>query len=140
VSLRIEGGCHCGNIRFELDWPADQPLVGRRECGCAFCRKHGAAWTSHREAKLDVQVDDASRVSRYRFGTNTADFHVCSNCGVVPVVTCEIEDKLFGIVNVNTFEPTDGVSFTTTATDFEGEKVTDRLGRRQQNWIPSVRL
>lgn len=140
MSLQIAGGCHCGNIIFKLEWPSDKPQIGRRECGCSFCQKHAAAWTSHRDAKLHVTFDDATRVSRYRFGTKTADFHVCAICGVPPLVTCEIDNALFGIVNVNTFEPTNGVSFTTTATDFEGEKVDDRLARRQQNWIPSVRL
>lgn len=140
MSLQIAGGCHCGNISFDLDWPADQPQIGRRECGCVFCRKHRAAWTSHADASLVVRINDVANTSPYRFGTATADFHVCRHCGVAPLATCEIDGRLFGIVNVNTFEATDGVSFTTTATDFEGENVDDRLGRRRRNWIPSVRL
>ena len=118
MSLHIAGGCHCGNITYQLDWPADQPQIGRRECGCAFCRKHGAAWTSHGDANLDVKINTPAQVSCYRFGTKTADFHVCASCGVPPFVTCEIDGRTYGIVNVNTFEPTAGVSFTTTATDF----------------------
>ena len=140
MSLQIAGGCHCGNIAFSLEWPADAAQIGRRECGCSFCQKHGAAWTSHPEARLNIHIKDAASASRYRFGTATADFHVCTRCGVPSLVTCEIDGTLYGIVNVNALEPTDGISFTTTSTNFDGEKVDDRLDRRQRNWIPSVRL
>ena len=140
MGLPITGGCHCGSITFDLDWPADAAQIGRRECGCSFCQKHGAAWTSHPEAKLHIRIEDESTATRYRFGTKTADFHVCTRCGVPSLVTCEIDGTLYGIVNVNAIEPTDGISFTTTSTNFDGEKVDDRLDRRQRNWIPSVRL
>ena len=140
MSLQITGGCHCGNITFTLDWPADAAQIGRRECGCSFCQKHGAAWTSHPEATLDIQIKDVASARRYRFGTRTADFHICSECGVSPIVTCEIDSALYGIVNVNTFDTAEGVSFSTTSTNFDGEQVGDRLDRRQRNWIPSVRL
>ena len=140
MSLQISGGCHCGNISIALEWPADAAQIGRRECGCSFCQKHGAAWTSHAAAKLDIRIEDESAASRYRFGTKTADFHVCTRCGVPPVVTCEIDGALYAVVNVNTFEKVDGVSFATTATDFDGEQVDDRLDRRRRNWIPSVRI
>jgi hypothetical protein len=37
----LQGGCHCGNIRFTLDWPAQPARIPARECDCTFCRKHG---------------------------------------------------------------------------------------------------
>ena len=82
----------------------------------------------------------ARSLTKYRFGTATADFYVCAKCGVVPFVTCEIDEHLYGIVNTNTFEPNDEISFTHTTTDFDGEDVDSRLDRRQRNWIPAVRL
>jgi hypothetical protein len=140
MTIAINGGCHCGNISFEIAWPDDAPQIGIRECGCDFCQKHGGEWTSHRDAELEVHISDPSKVSKYRFGTGTADFYVCSICGVVPVVVCEIDEHMYGIVNVNAFEPNPDISFTHTTTDFEGEDVDSRLSRRQRNWIPNVRL
>lgn len=136
----INGSCHCGNICFELTWPEDTPLVGVRECGCSFCQKHGGAWTSNQQGELDVQINDGDLVSKYQFGTATADFYICSRCGVVPLVISDIEDHLYAVVNVNTFSENPKVSFSHSITDFEGEETGSRLERRQRNWIPIVRL
>jgi hypothetical protein len=138
--MRIEGKCHCGNIRYGLDWPADAAEMKARVCGCTFCTKHGGSWTSHREAQLVAQVRDVSLVSKYRFGTATADFHVCSRCGVVPFVTSEIDDHLYAVVNVNTFEGVDLSSLARTAASFDGEGTGERLERRKSNWIRNVRI
>ena len=46
-------------------------------------------------------------MSTYAFGTKTAEFHVCTACGVVPVVTSRIDGRLYAIVSVNAFENVD---------------------------------
>jgi len=138
--MRIEGKCHCGNIRYELDWPGDGAGVAARACGCSFCTKHGGSWTSHRDAALVAEVREAALVSKYRFGTGTADFHVCARCGVVPFVTCALDDGLYAVVNVNTFENIDRSSLARTATSFDGEGTGERLERRKRNWIRNVRI
>lgn len=136
----IEGACHCGNIRFALEWPGADREIPRRRCGCTFCTKHGGVWTSNPDARLAVSVTDESRLSRYRFGTGTADFLVCASCGVVPVAACDIDGTTYAVVNVNTFAETPGFTFPTTATDFDGEDTGSRLARRQRNWIPGVSI
>lgn len=138
--MRIDGKCHCGNVRYTLDWPVEAADIAVRACDCTFCTKHGGSWTSHREADLAARIADASLVSRYRFGTQTADFHVCARCGVVPFVTSEIDDRLYAVVNVNTFEGIDPASLTRVSTSFDGEGTEDRLERRKRNWIRSVRI
>lgn len=138
--MQIKGKCHCGNIRFRLAWPDDGPEITIRACGCSFCTKHGGGWTSNADAELDAEIGDASLVSNYRFGTGTADFYVCSRCGVVPFVTSTVDGHLYAVVNVNTFQGIDPSSLTRTATSFEGEDTAGRLQRRQRNWIRAVRL
>lgn len=135
---RIDGSCHCGNIRFTFLSPDDQPTIPTRACGCTFCRKHGGVYTSHPEASLKVTIADTDKVERYRFGTQTADFHVCRTCGVVPVITCTMDGNLHAVVNVNTFDGIDRSAFETAATDFDGETTEDRLARRKRNWIGDV--
>ena len=139
-SAVITGGCHCGNLRFTLQWPGDQDIIATRRCGCSFCQKHGATWTSNRRAVLQLQVNDADQAERYRFGTETADFHCCKRCGVVTIASCTIDAQEYAVVNVNCFEDSSGLSFTESPTDFDGEDIGDRLSRRQQNWIPDVRI
>ena len=138
--MRIEGKCHCGNIHYVLDWPHDGSEITMRACGCSFCVKHGGNWTSHRDSILTAEVRDAALVSKYRFGTGTADFYVCSRCGAVPFVTSAIDDRLYAVVNVNTFESIKPSSLRRTATDFDGEGTGERLDRRKRNWIPAVRI
>src|SRR5262245_2670859 len=114
--------------------------MGARACGCTSCTRHGGRWTSHREAELAARVADTSLVSTYRFGTRTADFHVCARCGVVPFVTSEIDHRLYAVVNVNTFAGIDSAALARVSTSFEGEATGDRLERRKRNWIGTVRI
>jgi hypothetical protein len=81
---------------------------------------------------------DDSQVRRYRFGTKTADFHVCLICGVMPIVTCVIEGTRYAVVNVNTFDGVHRSQFVEAATDFEGETTENRLARRRRNWTPEA--
>lgn len=138
--VRIGGGCHCGNVRYVLDWPGDPQEMPSRACTCAFCTKHGGRWTSHRDAALAATVDDPSLVSRYRFGIKTADFFVCARCGAVPFVTSAIDGRLYAVVNVNTLEGIDPPARAGTPADFDGEGAGERLERRRQNWIGQVRI
>jgi len=138
--MLINGRCHCGNIAFELEWEGDPPEIPARACGCTFCVKHGGVWTSNRKAKLAVTVRDAALVSKYAFGTRTATFHVCSQCGAVPLVTSEIAKHLYAVVNVNVLEDIDPSWLRRASADFEGEDVEARLARRARNWIGEVRI
>jgi hypothetical protein len=136
----IHGKCHCGNIAFVLDWPGDRPDVVARECGCSFCIKHGGAWTSNRDAKLSVTLRRRDVVSRYVFGTETATFYVCTRCGAVPIVTSDIENHVYAVVNVNTFENFDLSHLLRQPISFDGEEQQSRLARRQRNWIADVNI
>ncbi len=74
--MRIEGKCHCGNITYVLHWPAEGTKIPVRACSCSFCTKHGGVYTSHGDAELAAVVHDEGLVSRYRFGTETAEFYL----------------------------------------------------------------
>ena len=134
----IRGRCHCGNIAFALDWPGAPTEVVARACSCTFCVKHGGVWTSNPSAKLSIAFQQADAVSKYSFGTKTAIFHVCKCCGTVPVVTSEIDNRLYAVVNVNTFEGFDLARLRRQGADFGGEDHRSRLLRRQRNWIADV--
>lgn len=137
--MRIHGQCHCGNIAFDLDWPGEGDIPARA-CGCTFCTKHGGVWTSHPRGTLAVTVSDEALVSPYLFGTKSATFHVCSRCGVVPVVTSDIDGRTYAVVNVNTFENVPPERLSKAGADFEGEAKDARLARRVRNWIADVRF
>jgi hypothetical protein len=136
----IQGRCHCGNITFALTWDPDPAEIPARACGCTFCVKHGGVWTSNAAGSLRVQVKDEKAVSRYAFGTRTARFHICTGCGVVPVVTSEIDGRLYAVVSVNAFENVDRARLRQAPISFEGESEAVRLARRKRGWIGDVQF
>jgi len=131
------GSCHCGNVTYELGWPDDLPLVPRR-CSCTFCAKHSPVYVGHPRASLSVVARDPSAISKYEFGTRTALFHCCANCGVFLFATCVIDGREYAVLNANTL---DGLAPPVTETrNYDGEEVTDRLARRSTNWIANFTM
>lgn len=129
----FHGGCHCGNIRYVLLWPEGEnaPL---RKCNCSFCVRHGAAYTSHPNASLEVTVSDPKAFNEYRFATRTAGFRLCARCGVLTFVTSLIDGREHGVINVNTLESSLPAADVGTK-DFESETGEERLARRRRTWI-----
>lgn len=139
LSRSISGRCHCGNISFALRWEPVPAEIPTRACTCSFCTKHGGVWTSCPTGALKVHVREPAQVSKYAFGTRTAQFHVCSKCGIAPVVTSRIDGRLYAVVNVNAFEDVNqSLLQSATAATFDGESEAARLARRQRNWIANV--
>jgi hypothetical protein len=138
--MLITGSCHCANISFVLDWQPEPTEIPARACGCSFCLKHGGVWTSCPTGSLAVRINDSQRVSAYAFGTKTARFHVCMNCGIVPVVSSTIEQAVYAVVSVNALDNVKPELLRRGTVSFDGEGTGDRLARRQRNWIRRVRF
>ena len=136
--MLINGRCHCGNISFKLTWEPEPKEIPARACGCTFCTKHGGIWTSCNTGSLKIAVSNPSLVSKYSFGTKTAQFHTCSRCGIVPVVTSQIKGRTYAVVSVNAFEGVEASLLKRTPASFEGEDEAARLSRRTKNWIANV--
>lgn len=136
--MLIHGSCHCGNISFDLTWAPDPLEIPARACACSFCSKHGGVWTSNPKGSLAVRIKEPSLVSRYAFGTHTAEFHVCGRCGIVPVVTSRIDGHLYAVVSVNAFESVDAALLRRASNSFDAEDEASRLARRKKNWIANV--
>lgn len=139
IPPKITGKCHCGNIALELEWGGSLEIPARA-CGCSFCVKHGGVWTSSPQARLAVMIRDPALVSLYAFGTRTATFHVCARCGAVPIVTSEIDNRVYAVVNVNALENVDPSRLRRASADFDGEDLESRLARRKRSWIADVRI
>ena len=56
----------------------------------------------------------------------------------MPLVSSDIDGRLYAVVNVNTFD--DEVELSRASTDFDSEAVSDRLDRRSRNWISAVTM
>jgi hypothetical protein len=136
--MHITGQCHCGNVAFTLDWQPEPTEIPARACTCSFCVAHGGVWTACPGGSLRITRRDRTRVCDYEFGTRTAQFHVCAICGVVPVATSRIDDHLYAVVNVNSFQNVPPGMLRRAPVSFDNEAETERLARRQRNWIGDV--
>ena len=86
-----------------------------------------------------LRNSDPSLLSVYRFGHGTAQWIICSRCGVLTAVLSEIDNRLRAVVRVqsmveHTFRAAE------TPTDFEAESVAGRLERRARTWIGTVEV
>ena len=80
-------------------------------------------------------------MTKYSFGTKTAEFHICQRCGVVPVVTSRIDGQLYAVVSVNALDGVDpALVQRAAAVSFDGETEETRLARRKRGWIADVTL
>lgn len=136
-SLRsFTGSCHCGAIGlvFLTALPVAQWSV--RACQCRFCRAHGAVTTSDPTGRLMFRVDQRESLQQYRFGLKTADFLVCSGCGVYVGAQIETPRGAFGIINTLTLMPRPTELPAAAPADYDSEGSSERLRRREQRWTP----
>jgi hypothetical protein len=85
-------------------------------------------------------IEDPALLSKYTFGSGNALFHTCARCGIVPVVTSRIDDKLYAVVSVNAFEGIDRSLIRLESANFDGEDSETRLARWRRNWIANVEI
>lgn len=138
--MLIPGRCQCGNISFILEWLPEPTEIPARACSCSFCSSHSGVWTSCPSGTLKVEIKDPSLVSRHAFATGTAQFHICNRCGDVPVVTSQIDHRLFAVVNVNALQGVSPSMFSHASVSFDGESEQARIARRKETWISDVEL
>ncbi len=136
----LEGGCHCGNIRYRFHSPLELGSIPVRACGCSFCTRIRGRHTSHPNGRLEATIQHGEDVHNYRFGTGTADFVICRRCGGAPYVLSRIEGHLYAVLNVNTLDGDPLGHVAPARSDFEGETTEARLARRKQKWIGEVHV
>jgi hypothetical protein len=134
----LRGSCHCGNVEFALFTEKNPDEMVPRRCSCTMCRRHGASYISDPGARLELRYGDPSLLSIYRFGHGTAQWVICSRCGVLTAVLCEIDDRLRAVVRVQSM--VDHTFASETPTDFEDESIAGRLDRRAKTWIGTVEV
>jgi hypothetical protein len=134
----LSGRCHCGNLRLTLR-PGRAPAELRaRRCGCSFCRSRRLRWTSDPAGAVEITVAEPDELSRYRFGTGTADFLICRRCGQVVAALTADEPAPRAVINVDALEtPAVVADVDATASDFDGEEVAARRARRARSWTPA---
>ena len=73
-----KGGCHCGNVKFEVDAPADLNLS---ECNCSICRMSGYLALIVPKAAFRLLTGE-SDLTTYQFNSGVARHYFCARCGI----------------------------------------------------------
>jgi hypothetical protein len=72
------GGCHCGDVKFEVRAPGDLEVL---DCNCSMCARSAYLHLIVSAADFRLLSDEAALVE-YRFGTKAARHLFCRRCGV----------------------------------------------------------
>jgi hypothetical protein len=136
--MRFDGRCHCGNIEVALETEEPPESLQLRECGCTFCRRHGATAVTDPAGLLELRLRDPREVSRYRFGLRTSDFLVCRTCGVFVAAVCTIEGATYATLNANVLERRQAFTRAPVPVQYDVEDAAARIARRRRAWTPAT--
>jgi len=73
-----QGGCHCGNVRFEA---AFDVAAGSTKCNCSICTK-ARLWSLRVKPENFRLLTSESELTDYRFNSNSVRHLFCKTCGV----------------------------------------------------------
>src|SRR3979409_1959502 len=135
----VGGGCHCGNIRLDLQLANELGSYHPRACDCAFCHKHGAAYISDAQGSLRIRIHDQRRSRTYRQGSELAEMLLCTDCGVLVGALYRTEGRTYATVNVRVIEGAEsfGIEQPVSPKKLSGDA---KVARWKDLWFSSVEL
>jgi hypothetical protein len=82
VSETLEGGCHCGAVRFRVEVPE----FTASECNCSMCTMKGILHLIVPVERFQLLKGEA-QLTTYSFNTHVAKHRFCRVCGIHPFYT-----------------------------------------------------
>jgi hypothetical protein len=121
----IKGSCHCGAIRFDVDFPITELTT----CDCSLCAMRNAVMAKVPERALTV-LEGEEMLSLYQWNTHRAMHYFCRRCGIYVFHRKRAAPDHFG-VNVFCLEGFDARSVPVRATEGANMTVEDPNPRPQ---------
>jgi hypothetical protein len=75
----MEGGCHCGRVRFRVTASLDRLT----QCNCSICAKKGFLHLIVPPAQFEL-LRGKDDLTTYEFNTGIAKHTFCKHCGIHP--------------------------------------------------------
>jgi hypothetical protein len=79
MSEWLEGGCHCGAVRFRARFAEREAI----DCNCSICTKKGFLHAIVDAEDFELLAGEDA-LTTYTFGTHTAKHTFCATCGMHP--------------------------------------------------------
>jgi hypothetical protein len=73
----MQGGCHCGRVRFRVTADLDRVTV----CNCSICAKKGFLHLIVPPVQFEL-VSGTDDLATYEFNTRVAKHMFCKTCGI----------------------------------------------------------
>jgi hypothetical protein len=121
-----EGACHCGAVRFRVDWQIEELTT----CDCSLCIARNALMARVPEAALTL-ISGEGVLTRYEWNTRRAKHYFCSKCGIYVFHRKRSAPDHYG-VNAFTLSGLDTAKLPHRAT--EGENMTIEDPRARPEW------
>lgn len=111
--MKVEGGCHCGAVRFEVELP--ELPVPALDCNCSICRMTGYLhiMVLHEDFEL---ITGRDALTGYRFGSGTAEHLFCGHCGIKSFYQPRSHPGAWSL-NLNALDDVSGLAIHATAFD-----------------------
>lgn len=77
--MKVEGGCHCGAVRFAAEL-GDGP-VSALSCNCSICSMTGFVHVIVPHGDFTL-IEGEEALASYRFGSKQAEHLFCRHCGI----------------------------------------------------------
>lgn len=135
--MTIRGSCSCNNI--SLFWRNFDLSLVPRKCGCDYCSARGAAYVSKSGTAVEAIIRKAHMYTVIRHGSRQAEFHECTFCHDVVMVTAAIQGNLYGALNVNCLQSRERF-VEPVMVDFSAQAPHEKLERWKKNWCQPVRI
>ena len=75
----MQGGCHCGRVRFKVTADLDKVTV----CNCSICSKKGFLHLIVPPEQFEL-LSGKDNLATYQFNTGVAKHMFCKTCGIHP--------------------------------------------------------
>ena len=105
--IKCSGGCHCGEVRFEIGIP--EKIVVQR-CNCSICQKSAYLHLIVKAPHFKLLAGEENLVE-YRFHTGVARHLFCGTCGIKSFYVPRSHPQAFSI-NLNCVDLPGGVDVT----------------------------
>lgn len=89
----VEGGCHCGAVRFTADLPEGWHA---HLCNCTMCQMKGTVLVDVPVPAVTVTQGEDD-LELYQFNTMVAKHHFCRKCGIHPFHQLRSEPENYGV-------------------------------------------
>lgn len=102
-----KGGCHCGNVRFEVETDIQEVM----SCNCSICSRKGHLLAFTPIENFDLLKGEAF-LSDYQFGEKNIHHLFCKVCGISSFGKVSMPDGTqMASINVRCLDNVDVVDF-----------------------------